>query len=177
VDTYLRSGTNAYKPPLPYTPGQDAAGVVTAVGDAVTTVAVSRGRCCRCRCRRVMDVMDACRAGAMMHPRSATACTRPSPSPGHTPRRACSPQPRYTHCPHPFHSQRYDICRVCARARVRVSMSMSTCLCVCPCPCPRACARPSVVYVPPSSSTFLSSRRRLCPHAKTCERPACPRKR
>ena len=32
VDTYIRSGTHAVKPPLPYTPGMDAAGVVEAVG-------------------------------------------------------------------------------------------------------------------------------------------------
>jgi NADPH:quinone reductase len=34
-DTYMRAGTYARKPPLPYTPGSDAAGVVEAVGDAV----------------------------------------------------------------------------------------------------------------------------------------------
>src|SRR4029079_12821118 len=32
VDTYIRSGTYAIKPPLPYTPGTDAAGEVEAVG-------------------------------------------------------------------------------------------------------------------------------------------------
>jgi NADPH2:quinone reductase len=37
-DTYMRNGTYAIKPPLPYTPGSDAAGVVEAVGDAVTSV-------------------------------------------------------------------------------------------------------------------------------------------
>jgi NADPH2:quinone reductase len=35
-DTYMRNGTYAIKPPLPYTPGSDAAGVVEAVGDGVT---------------------------------------------------------------------------------------------------------------------------------------------
>jgi NADPH:quinone reductase len=34
-DTYMRAGTYARKPPLPYTPGSDAAGVVEAVGDDV----------------------------------------------------------------------------------------------------------------------------------------------
>jgi NADPH:quinone reductase len=34
-DTYMRSGTYAIKPPLPYTPGSDAAGVVEAVGSGV----------------------------------------------------------------------------------------------------------------------------------------------
>jgi NADPH2:quinone reductase len=34
-DTYVRSGTYAIKPPLPYTPGTDGAGVVEAVGDGV----------------------------------------------------------------------------------------------------------------------------------------------
>ena len=36
VDTYIRSGTHAIKPQLPYIPGFDAAGVVEAVGDGVT---------------------------------------------------------------------------------------------------------------------------------------------
>jgi NADPH:quinone reductase len=37
-DTYMRSGTYAIKPQLPYTPGSDAAGTVEAVGDAVKKV-------------------------------------------------------------------------------------------------------------------------------------------
>jgi NADPH2:quinone reductase len=40
VETYIRSGTYAYKPALPYTPGSDAAGVVDAVGEGVTGLAV-----------------------------------------------------------------------------------------------------------------------------------------
>jgi len=39
VDTYIRAGLHAVKPPLPYTPGTDAAGVVEAVGEGVKTVA------------------------------------------------------------------------------------------------------------------------------------------
>jgi len=39
VDTYIRSGVYANKPPLPYTPGSDGAGVVEAVGDAITRFA------------------------------------------------------------------------------------------------------------------------------------------
>jgi NADPH2:quinone reductase len=39
VDTYIRAGTYARKPPLPYTPGLDAAGIVEAVGEGVTRVA------------------------------------------------------------------------------------------------------------------------------------------
>ena len=35
-DTYMRNGTYAIKPPLPYTPGSDAAGVVESVGEGVT---------------------------------------------------------------------------------------------------------------------------------------------
>jgi NADPH2:quinone reductase len=35
VETYIRAGTYAHKPALPYTPGSDAAGVVVRVGDAV----------------------------------------------------------------------------------------------------------------------------------------------
>jgi NADPH2:quinone reductase len=35
VDTYIRSGTYANKPPLPYTPGNDAAGVVQSIGEEV----------------------------------------------------------------------------------------------------------------------------------------------
>jgi NADPH:quinone reductase len=38
VDTYIRSGQYASLPPLPYTPGSDAAGVVAAVGSAVHDV-------------------------------------------------------------------------------------------------------------------------------------------
>src|SRR2546427_396395 len=37
-DTYMRNGTYAIKPPLPYTPGSDAAGVVEAIGSGVTRV-------------------------------------------------------------------------------------------------------------------------------------------
>jgi NADPH:quinone reductase len=37
-DTYMRSGTYAIKPALPYTPGSDGAGVVEAVGEGVTKV-------------------------------------------------------------------------------------------------------------------------------------------
>jgi NADPH2:quinone reductase len=36
VDTYIRNGAHAVKPKLPYTPGQDAAGTVEAVGEGVT---------------------------------------------------------------------------------------------------------------------------------------------
>ena len=38
VDTYVRAGTYAFKPPLPYTPGMDAAGIVESVGQGVTRV-------------------------------------------------------------------------------------------------------------------------------------------
>src|SRR5436305_13969216 len=37
-DTYMRSGTYAIKPALPYTPGSDAAGVVEAVGAGISKV-------------------------------------------------------------------------------------------------------------------------------------------
>ncbi|HEX9119720.1 MAG TPA: NADPH:quinone reductase [Terriglobales bacterium] len=37
VDTYIRSGLYAIKPPLPHTPGSDAAGDVEAVGEGVTS--------------------------------------------------------------------------------------------------------------------------------------------
>jgi NADPH2:quinone reductase len=40
VDTYIRTGTYPRTPPLPYTPGFDAAGVVDSVGEGVTQVAV-----------------------------------------------------------------------------------------------------------------------------------------
>jgi NADPH2:quinone reductase len=36
VDTYIRTGTYALKPALPYTPGMDAAGVVEALGPGVS---------------------------------------------------------------------------------------------------------------------------------------------
>ncbi len=38
VDTYIRSGTYARKPKLPYTPGTDGAGVIEAVGEGVKRV-------------------------------------------------------------------------------------------------------------------------------------------
>ena len=38
-DTYMRAGNYPVKPPLPYTPGSDAAGTVEAVGEGVTRVA------------------------------------------------------------------------------------------------------------------------------------------
>jgi len=37
-DTYMRNGTYAIKPPLPYTPGSDGAGIVEAVGSGVGKV-------------------------------------------------------------------------------------------------------------------------------------------
>lgn len=37
-DTYMRTGVYAVKPPLPYTPGSDGAGVVEAVGEGVNKV-------------------------------------------------------------------------------------------------------------------------------------------
>jgi NADPH2:quinone reductase len=37
-DTYMRNGTYAVKPPLPYTPGSDGAGTVEAVGSGVSKV-------------------------------------------------------------------------------------------------------------------------------------------
>jgi len=40
VDVYIRSGNYPAKPPLPYTPGSDAAGVVESVGENVTRVEV-----------------------------------------------------------------------------------------------------------------------------------------
>src|SRR5258706_13337576 len=38
VDAYMHTGTYARKPPLPYTPGQDGAGEVEAVGAEVAGV-------------------------------------------------------------------------------------------------------------------------------------------
>lgn len=40
VETYIRSGTHARKPALPWIPGSDGAGVVEAVGEGVTTLRV-----------------------------------------------------------------------------------------------------------------------------------------
>ena len=39
-DTYMRTGNYAIKPPLPYTPGSDAAGVIAAAGSDVSDVAL-----------------------------------------------------------------------------------------------------------------------------------------
>lgn len=41
VETYIRSGSYARKPTLPYTPGSDVAGMVDAVGEGVTAVKVT----------------------------------------------------------------------------------------------------------------------------------------
>ncbi len=41
-DTYMRTGNYATKPPLPYIPGADAAGIVEAVGDDVSDIAPGR---------------------------------------------------------------------------------------------------------------------------------------
>ncbi|XP_077471811.1 quinone oxidoreductase [Stigmatopora argus] len=38
VETYIRAGTYSRKPPLPYTPGTDVAGVVESVGEGITEV-------------------------------------------------------------------------------------------------------------------------------------------
>lgn len=40
VDTYIRSGTYARKPALPYTPGADAAGTIVALGEGAQDLAV-----------------------------------------------------------------------------------------------------------------------------------------
>lgn len=40
METYIRAGTYARKPTLPYTPGSDVAGVVESVGEGVTAVKV-----------------------------------------------------------------------------------------------------------------------------------------
>lgn len=40
ADTYMRTGTYAIKPELPYIPGGDAAGVISSVGDGVTQLQV-----------------------------------------------------------------------------------------------------------------------------------------
>lgn len=41
ADTYKRSGNYSIKPPLPYTPGADAAGVIKEIGKNVTKFKVS----------------------------------------------------------------------------------------------------------------------------------------
>ena len=50
VDTYIRSGTHAVKPPLPYVPGSDGAGEVEAIGTgfiAGTDPTLMADCCCR----------------------------------------------------------------------------------------------------------------------------------
>ena len=41
VDTYIRAGTYAAKPDLPYIPGKDGAGVIKKVGSQVTNFKVT----------------------------------------------------------------------------------------------------------------------------------------
>lgn len=36
VDTYIRTGTHAQKPSLPYTPGKDAAGIIEKIGESIS---------------------------------------------------------------------------------------------------------------------------------------------
>lgn len=40
VDTYIRQGTHAIKPDLPYTPGKDAAGIVEEVGENISKIKI-----------------------------------------------------------------------------------------------------------------------------------------
>src|SRR5271170_2189774 len=42
VDTYMRAGTYPRKPALPFTPGTDAAGVVSSIGANVSRVSVGQ---------------------------------------------------------------------------------------------------------------------------------------
>lgn len=42
VDTYIREGTYARKPQLPYTPGMDSAGIVEEVGKDIHHIHVSQ---------------------------------------------------------------------------------------------------------------------------------------
>jgi NADPH:quinone reductase len=48
ADTYMRSGTYAIVPELPYIPGGDAGGVVSAIGAGVNGFSVGRGGVCSC---------------------------------------------------------------------------------------------------------------------------------
>jgi NADPH:quinone reductase len=71
VDTYIRSGSYALKPALPYTPGMDAAGEVEAVGRGVAHVRVGQrvwvcrsvtgtyAQLCVCEARSVQALPDA----------------------------------------------------------------------------------------------------------------------
>ena len=56
VDTYIRAGTYARKPSLPYTPGTDFAGVVEALGTGVTAIAAGA---------RVYGIRPAAGSGAL----------------------------------------------------------------------------------------------------------------
>jgi NADPH2:quinone reductase len=87
VDTYIRSGAYANKPPLPYTPGGDAAGVVAAVGAQVTrcqigervytagTVSGAYAQLALCEAAQVYPLPDnlAFAQGAALHVPYATA--------------------------------------------------------------------------------------------------------
>jgi NADPH2:quinone reductase len=65
VDTYIRSGTYAQSPALPYIPGGDAAGIVTALGQGVGRLKVG-DRVWVCRAAGYAE-LAACDA-AMVHP-------------------------------------------------------------------------------------------------------------
>jgi NADPH:quinone reductase-like Zn-dependent oxidoreductase len=66
-DTYMRTGTYAIKPALPYTPGSDAAGVVEAVGAGETTRNLRWRKNRKWRsCRRIFRSNKARRCGCRM---------------------------------------------------------------------------------------------------------------
>ena len=65
-ETYMRAGTYALKPSLPYTPGSDGAGVVEAVGEGVKKVKPKRPRIHRADDHR-------CICGIRPGPRRASA--------------------------------------------------------------------------------------------------------
>jgi len=52
ADTYIRTGTVAVKPPLPYVPGMDGAGVITELGADVNNFQKAR------QIRQKMDILS-----------------------------------------------------------------------------------------------------------------------
>ena len=88
VDVYIRAGTYARKPPLPYTPGTDGAGKILSVGEGVEQIAPGAP----VYTRRKFE-WHLCRAGAMrgmgsvsssrrtLHSRRAPRCMFPTAPP------------------------------------------------------------------------------------------------
>ena len=92
VESYIRTGTYAIKPNLPYTPGNDVAGVVKEVGAGVTSVKAGRPRV------HLSDPQRSLRGtGALQRAQCPSACPTTSAS-SRVPASACPTEPPIARC-------------------------------------------------------------------------------